>query len=751
MKQRIGTKYSFFLAILSSIALSQSLVGKAPTDTTLAVRGESKDLPAFKREAVRSLMQDSSFTQVGRWAWGACNAVSFRSNYLFVGNGSLFQVLDISQVDSPKVVAELLTDGPVKAIEMVGSYALTLAGTMNVIDISDPNMPVVVSTGPGGTFLAVAGGYAYVGNFSGGISIVDILDPHAVRTVGTMSTTGQFVLSIAVKGDYLYATSYDGLMIDVFNIADKTVPTYIGSYGSLGGAHALTIQGDFLYLADWGARPLFQILNVSAGGMPIYVGGLDMPGYILSISIRDSLAYLARGARGLSIVNMADKANPKEVGAIYNQVPFSGPTAAILDSIHAYLPSVVGLWIVSVEPSSNPTSVSFFHTSSTIHRLATDSSGHAYLATAATGLKVIDLSDPYKPGLIGSYLVPSEAVDVAYHDAKAFLLTRQDLRVVDVSNPRNPTLLGLLTFQDTLDDNSGFGVVGSIAVEGSRAVVCRSSKKIYAIDIARPDQPGVLSVVAVPATPIDVALSGGYVYVAEGARGVEVYELTGASSMSLVDTILNIDPRGLHTNGAFLFVVEYGLTVFDLTNPSQPERRGNVIPPGGGLVTADLNSSGPYVYLDFGVDFFIADASDPWNPRIVETLRDVGVLALAATGNLILIGVENGGFIVLKNLLLTSSLEEKRQGFPQEISFSQNYPNPFNSRTLVEYSIRERTHVQISVFNVLGQLVTTLIDEVQDPGDHKVPYDGSGLSSGVYFFRIVARNFVQVKSAVMIK
>jgi hypothetical protein len=90
-------------------------------------------------------------------------------------------------------------------------------------------------------------------------------------------------------------------------------------------------------------------------------------------------------------------------------------------------------------------------------------------------------------------------------------------------------------------------------------------------------------------------------------------------------------------------------------------------------------------------------------------------------------------------------------------SLLQNYPNPFNPTTTIRYSIAERGHVSLRVYNVAGQLVKTLVDEVRSPAAIE-PYTWDGrndagqpVSSGVYFYRLIAKNYTQTKKMVLLK
>ncbi len=88
---------------------------------------------------------------------------------------------------------------------------------------------------------------------------------------------------------------------------------------------------------------------------------------------------------------------------------------------------------------------------------------------------------------------------------------------------------------------------------------------------------------------------------------------------------------------------------------------------------------------------------------------------------------------------------------PLVYELAQNYPNPFNPTTKIEYSIPLQSQVELKVYNVVGQEVATLVNEVQKSGIHSVKFSASNFASGVYFYRLVAGNFVSVKKMVLVK
>ncbi len=82
---------------------------------------------------------------------------------------------------------------------------------------------------------------------------------------------------------------------------------------------------------------------------------------------------------------------------------------------------------------------------------------------------------------------------------------------------------------------------------------------------------------------------------------------------------------------------------------------------------------------------------------------------------------------------------------PVAFALHQNYPNPFNPSTTIRYGLPQRSTVSLTVFNALGQRVRQLVNEEQEAGYHEVKFDGTGLASGVYFYRLRAGGFVETK------
>jgi hypothetical protein len=94
---------------------------------------------------------------------------------------------------------------------------------------------------------------------------------------------------------------------------------------------------------------------------------------------------------------------------------------------------------------------------------------------------------------------------------------------------------------------------------------------------------------------------------------------------------------------------------------------------------------------------------------------------------------------------------ENSQEVPAGFVLEQNYPNPFNPTTVVTYLLPVASNVKLIVYDVLGRPVATLVNERQAAGRHSVKFDAGGLSSGVYFYRLQAGNFVRTKKMILVQ
>ncbi|MBM4165679.1 MAG: T9SS type A sorting domain-containing protein [Ignavibacteria bacterium] len=97
-------------------------------------------------------------------------------------------------------------------------------------------------------------------------------------------------------------------------------------------------------------------------------------------------------------------------------------------------------------------------------------------------------------------------------------------------------------------------------------------------------------------------------------------------------------------------------------------------------------------------------------------------------------------------------VKENSLSKPQNFSLEQNFPNPFNPKTVIRYSLSVNSTVTIKVYDILGNEVAMLMNNKErEPGKHEAQFDGTNLSSGIYFYRLTTNNFSETKKMILQK
>ncbi len=275
-----------------------------------------------------------------------------------------------------------------------------------------------------------------------------------------------------------------------------------------------------------------------------------------------------------------------------------------------------GFRVIDISNPTLPIVVGSLETTSFGPQAVAADERYAYIAVAYSGLWIIDVADPAHPVVVSTVPTPGYAIDVAIQGNLVYFTDRENgMYVVDVSDHSAPVVIGHLDF-----GNDARG----IAVQGSYAYVGRAyGGDLYVIDVSNPAAPFLVTDVAISGYPQEIAISGDHAYLACGSSFV-VIDISNPAFPAVVATVLG-DAANVEVQGDFAYVMSYaeGLFILDVSRPDHPVRSG----------VFNLQDSRPAVavvdgraYLGaFGFPYRWLGVVDVSQPRPVETIGSVAL------------------------------------------------------------------------------------------------------------------------------
>lgn len=165
-------------------------------------------------------------------------------------------------------------------------------------------------------------------------------------------------------------------------------------------------------------------------------------------------------------------------------------------------------------------------------------------------------------------------------------------------------------------------------------------------------------------------------------------------------------------------------------------------------------NSNIFVGTNGGIDraiFFSSNDGSSWSNISAGLPANEGFSEITSNGTYAFVMIYSTGTVYRRPLAELIGIQPISSEIPKQYSLSQNYPNPFNPVTNINFEIKEKADVKLTVFNALGEEVTTLVNQNLSPGTYKADWEASKYPSGVYFYRISAGAFSETKKMILIK
>jgi len=463
--------------------------------------------------------------------------------------------------------------------------------------------------------VAVSGTRAYVARQSSGFSSYEATYPHALMP---LFTYGYLANAIAANDTMVCVASGAG-GLRIFDPWGGELP--LSTFNTPGSAEGVSIWDTYAFVAD-GATGL-QVVNVANRHAPTDFILYDTPGYACDVVAYDWWAYVADQTAGLQIVSIPD-------GLIYNyDTPGSALGVARSGDLIYVADGVAGLHVISVANPTSPQLLGTYDTPGTatdvevIGRLA-------YVADGASGLLVIDVGNPAAMTLKFSYDTPGTAGGVAVSGNCAFVADgASGLQSVRIG-AWGPTILGSCATA---------GEVRGISAQGDLVALAEGASGVQFVDISNPLAPSVVGTYDSPGFAHDVALSGSYAYVADGLAGLQVVNIFNPAIPVPVGNYNSPgEATAIEVSGTRAYLADdaSGLRILSIANPSAPSSIASYNAPGP---VHDVAARGRMVLIahTFPAGIQYLDTWNPSAPTVVASRsysESVGRVALGENGRL---------------------------------------------------------------------------------------------------------------------
>jgi hypothetical protein len=718
----------------------------------------------------------------GSALWNAYNDMALRDSYMYCAMSNGIMIISVKDPRSPEIVSHLYLNKHVMAVTISESrlYLGTADGSLSIYDIEGPTnftLRGTLGSDYGCVYsVFVSGQMAYVGH-ANGLEIVNISHPEAPKREGRFPTTGFPFYDIEEKGDTLYIA---GGNLWIFDVSVPASPALISSLALKDIAKGVELSDSLAYIAEEAdMQPLpagnsrFSIVDISDPINPEVVFFDTFFCYASDLQVVGNMVYIAAGENGLIIYDISDPTQVILAGCFPNMRVTN--RLVVEDSfLYAcnYSPLVyeyeLGIdvcadsllpqrfpspdfVVLDISAPSSPYEIGRIIGSSHVMPMDITDSIAVFGSETYQSIMIARNADVGITELISKLQIPGGPLEVRIHGNHAYACGYYGgLMIIDYSDPENPHLCG----------QYGNSHAFALALAGDFVYIADVDGALLIMDVTDPANPRLANQYETGYS-VDVEISGDYLYLADGGEGLKIFDLTDPVNPELVTTYPDPDDgRGcghVAIDGNILLnsTLNYDLELLDITDPTHPVLLSTFSPQRAYNRTA---IKGKYIVLADGWEGFeVINISDVYHPYSLEVHQTCGyVNDICIMEDYVYVAdLYDVAWYKLPGPSNTDDDGSNPKALPTPAELYQNYPNPYNASTTIEFSIPQRSYVELDVFNLLGQKVSTLVNDVLEPGRHEISWspetDNTAFPTGIYFYRLRAGCSVQTKKMVYLK
>ena len=663
-------------------------------------------------------------------------------------------VLDITDVTNPYPVGLLENAGTMQGgIALSGDFVyLGCYSSMKVVDVSDPANPQILGSCQTQTSIDETfyyDGFCYITS-DYMVEIVDVHNPSAPQIISEIEPPGDLTRSSVVYDDLLYITSFTGMTI--YDVSDPPNPVQLGFFPAPDVNH-LDVSGDYAIIETWVEDSLI-VIDVSNPTAPQETGSFYLGddedlehmraiGNILYAS--KDISSWNRYEYGVIVIDLSDPANPEYAGCF-------GESSTYLFHYNNYLythSGYKGFRIYEISDPVEPEEISNYYRINPQETLITGN--FAFVKNDGIGIQVFDISDIYNPVEVEFYYSPDRAKDIKMRGEYIYLADRYSgLRIIDISDPYNLVEVG---FFDTPDYSCY-----EVELKDSLAFTA-TDNSITILNVENPDSIFEVSALYNHGGNISIctALFDNYTVWSIG-DSIHILDTAEPSNPGLIGSCqISVFPQCIEIDENYAYIPSFspgGVSVVNLEDPTHPYEEALLFE---NVQLEDAEVDGDYCYLAlYDGAFEIWDISNLSNPQMIGSYNTLGAgQEITLCDTLVFFGASPYFYIFdVSDYVSVGKAPESTS--PMKFELSPAYPNPFNQQTVLSFKLQAASYVSLDVFDVTGRNIgaksfVPLRNRWMSAGSHSVPFDGEGLTSGVYFVRLEAGDIIATRKMLLLK
>jgi hypothetical protein len=682
------------------------------------------------------ILSVESYEFVGQYE-GISLSVQCYGNYAYFNHGGNIQIADISNPDDIFICNSFhLGEYYCKDIEINNDiiFVATSNGTL-LYSLTDPIHPQFAShINSHFTYNLIAQDSLLIAESS----IYSISDPYQPVYLSSVDFSMNINHLYGLRNSILYGLTqfgYSGpqyiLGYDISNPANPELISqlYLGSEASDPFPAHFEIYEDKLFIAVNDEMKMYDVSNEEEIS---FINSFPISENASVFKIQDNELYICFDNSGLFVIDISDDDNPVELGSFLWEAEFSDMD--ISNAMALISANSRGFKIVN---TANLSESYFFKKTDTIWRLLAEDN-LAYISSNEDGFQILDITDNQNHIEMGA-IDFGRARKMEKFDNFVFFQCDSDsvLYIIDVSDSYHPTMCNQLEFSNYISD---------FCFDENKLYVIEAGIGIHLYDISESSEPLYLSFNSI--TGYKIAVENDLLFLASNNSDfpytvkVKLYDIANISQFEFLDELILGNMSGFNiveimSDFPYFYVgTKTGLISGRISSSSQLIMHDLAIM--GNLFTnycfhAEMvygtrSNEGLYIFNVSNIHNIEIENIIPITPH--QVFREDDILYLANS---------SAGYVLYE--ISDSGTNPYSNGIEVPSKLLSNYPNPFNPTTTISFSIPEVSQVTLSIYNIKGQKVKTIVNDMMNSGNYKFDWNGldekgKNVSSGVYFYKL---------------